>query len=175
MIALNHHCLEPSRCRQSEWNIMAQITQPTVMYCFLGITLLTSLISCVDENVKPPLTHTDFYTCHHEKIWNEVSTRDSLIGIWDWIYTGRFNLGQNVEDQKITIEFNPDSTLVTKVKDSITQISSWVVVDGDGDMYAVEANPIVEYLGGRIEFCDDLVVFNYSYNDLIDNYFRKRP
>jgi hypothetical protein len=147
----------------------------TAKYYFLAITILTSLNSCKDENIKPPLTLSEFYNCHHETIWNEESTRDSLIGKWDWIYTGRSNFGQNVDDQKISIEFKSDSTLVTEVKDSITQISSWYVVNGDADMYAVEIHPINENLGGRIQFCNDLVVFNFGYLDLIDNYYRKRP
>ena len=143
-------------------------------YSFLLFVLIMGIIACADDNTKPPMTLSEFYTCHHEKIWNQNSTRDSLIGIWDWIYIGRFNSGQNTEMQGVTIEFKPDSTLVTKVKDSITHISFWIVVDGDADMYAVEESPVGEYLGGRIQFCDDLVLFNDSYRDLFDNYFRKR-
>ena len=47
--------------------------------------LSVGLISCADENDNPPLTLSEFYNCHHQIPWNEIATRDSLIGRWQWI------------------------------------------------------------------------------------------
>ena len=72
----------------------------------------------------------------------------------------------------MTIEFKSNSTLDVKENGQITQSSNWKVVNSDADLFAIDVDPPVIQLYGRILFCEKRVKFNNSYIDGNDNYFR---
>ena len=135
------------------------------------------LISCQDKIQEPPIIQSDMFACHRTLEWDEIKTRDALIGIWDLEFIGCYFYDPYtayVIDMGISIEFMPDSTLIVRLKDSITQVSVWQIVDGDGDLFELDEEPFVQQLGGRIWFCDNRVEFNESYRDICDHWFVKK-
>src|SRR5262245_18951737 len=108
---------------------MIQTLAQSTRFSLLLLCLSVGLTSCEKEQDKPPLTISEFYACHRQLQWDESVIRDFLMGRWQWVFVGRFNRGVNVENEEKIIEFMPDSTLTITEKDSITQVSSWMVVD----------------------------------------------
>jgi len=134
------------------------------------------IFSCADDIQKPPNEQYSIWELSSREKRNATQTQQNLMGIWDRIFEGGTNpgSGRDVSNQEISIEFKIDSSLIVRNNESTTQIAQWQIVNGDADLFSHEAEPYVNYLGGRIMFCDDLVLFNDSYRDLVDNYFRKR-
>ena len=83
---------------------------------------------------------------------------------------------ENANDESfkgLHIEFKSDSTLDVIKHGQITQTSNWKVVNGDGGLYAVDVNPRVFLLYGRILFCEGRVEFDDAYRDGCSNFFVK--
>lgn len=138
------------------------------------ITLL--VLSCNKEE-NPPVSQGDMWDCHHELTWDTINTKETLIGEWDWEYIGCFWNPEDANDNEfngMTIEFKSDNTLEVKENGQITQTSIWKVVNGDADLFALDVDPTVTQLYGRILFCDERVEFNDSYIDGCDNYFKRK-
>jgi len=117
------------------------------------------------------------WDCHHETSWDSLKTNFTLIGEWEWEYIGCYWFPEGANDEEfkgLTIEFKSDNTLDVKENGQITQTSNWKVVDGDLDLFAIDVEPTVNQLYGRILFCDDRVEFNHSYIDGCDNYFKRK-
>jgi hypothetical protein len=142
----------------------------------LTFTLLILLIACNKEEM-PPINQGDMWDCHHEMTWDSLSTKETLIGVWEWEYIGCF---WNPEDANksefkgLTIEFKSDNTLDVKENGQITQTSNWEIVNGDAELFAIDVHPPVTQLYGRILFCEERVEFNDSYIDGCDNYFKRK-
>lgn len=144
--------------------------QPLLM--FLGLVFLSS--SCNIGN-NPPKSQSVMFDCHHEKSWDSLATQNELIGEWEYISCCCTSDDANDSDFRgLTIDFKPDQSLIVREAGKITQTSTWKVVDGDHTFYALEVDPYVIQLFGRILFCEDLLEFNDSYIDGCDNYFRKK-
>lgn len=145
---------------------------------FLGgfiIPTMMTFIAC-NKVENPPFSQADMWDCHNELKWDSLQTQNSLIGIWEWEYIGCYWNPENANNESfkgMTIEFKSDSTLIVKEYEQITQTSKWVVVKGDGDLFAIDVDPTVIQLYGRILFCDQIVEFNHSYIDGCDNYFKR--
>jgi hypothetical protein len=125
----------------------------------------------------PPKSQSEMWTCHHLSSWDMITTRDALIGEWVWKYEGCFWVPEDAGCDGLdafTIEFKNDNTLVAKENGTIIQTATWKVIEGDADLYSIEATPAVTTLYGRILFCDDFVEFNHSYIDGCDNYFKRK-
>ena len=143
-------------------------------------SIVAILILCVGcnkekEPLSPPII--DMWNCHHESTWDESSTREALIGEWEWEYIGCYSVPSNAnyeEFEGLEIEFKDDNTLDVIEDGQIIQTSTWEVVDGDVDLFAVDVEPSVSQLYGRILFCEELVEFETSYIDGCDNYFRRK-
>jgi len=138
------------------------------------ITLL--LLSCNKEE-NPPVSQGDMWDCYHELTWDTINTKETLIGEWEWEYIGCFWNPEDANDDEfkgMTIEFKSDNTLEVKDNGQITQTSNWKVVNGDADLFALDVDPTVTQLYGRILFCDKRVEFNDSYIDGCDNYFKRK-
>lgn len=142
----------------------------------LILTISILSIACNKEE-NPPISRGDIWECHHERTWDSLSTKEALIGEWEWEYVRCFwspDDANGNEFDGLTIEFKQDNTLDVKENGQITQTSNWKVVDGDADLFAIDADPAVAQLYGRILFCEDRVEFNDSYIDGCDNYFKRR-
>lgn len=142
----------------------------------LTVVLSILLIACKKEE-NPPISQGDMWDCHHEMTWNSLSTKEALIGKWEWEYIGCYWNPEDANDNEfkgLTIEFKPDNTLEVKVNGQISQTSNWKIVNGDADLFAIDVAPTVPQLYGRILFCEDKVEFNHSYIDGCDNYFKRK-
>ncbi|MDZ7936599.1 MAG: hypothetical protein U5M51_16890 [Emticicia sp.] len=142
----------------------------------LIFTISILLFSCNKEE-NPPISLGDMWACHHEMTWDTLNTRQTLIGEWEWEYTGCFWTPEDANDDDfkgMTIEFKSDNTLDVRENGQITQTSNWKVINGDVDLFALDVNPTVTQLYGRILFCEERVEFNHSYIDGCDNYFKRK-
>lgn len=134
-----------------------------------------SLIACNKESA-PPINQAKMWECHHKIKWDSLQTQKNLIGIWEWEYVGCYwnpEKANNESFRGMSIEFKPDSTLIVRLDEEITQTSNWEVVKDYGELFALKADPSVIHLNGRILFCDNIVEFNNSYVDGCDNYFKR--
>ena len=139
----------------------------------ISLTLIFWLQSCEDT----PIDQSYIWNCHHEISWDLITTSNNLIGDWEWEYIECYS---NIEDANkfvykgLLIEFKSDNTLDVKVSGQIIQTSNWKLVHGDADLFAIDVDPRVPQLYGRILFCNDRVEFNDSYIDGCDNYFTRK-
>lgn len=106
--------------------------------------------------------------------WDSINTKTTLIGEWEWEHISCLEYVSDDQYEGLTIEFKQDNTLDVKVNGQITQTSNWKVVIGDSDLFAIDVEPRVTQLYGRILFCEDWVQFNYSYIDVCNNYFKRK-
>lgn len=124
--------------------------------CFLVLAslVLLPLFSCTKEE-NPPISQKEISDCHHRISWDAIRTRDALIGEWKWEYVSCFWTPDkdNDDDFKgLTVEFRADQTLSVKKNGVLIQTSSWQVVSRDVNHFAIEAEPFVQQLYGRILF-----------------------
>lgn len=153
---------------------MKKSVQITGLLLALPFLLFTC---CKKEEDVPPVHVEQLWACHHEMTWDSLSTRNALLGEWEWEFISCYWSPENAngdEFKGLVIHFKSDDTLIVTENGQITQVSSWKVVDGDGDLFELEVNPYVGQLYGRILFCDQKVEFNDSYIDGCDNYFVKK-
>ncbi|MBL7780925.1 MAG: hypothetical protein JNM22_06885 [Saprospiraceae bacterium] len=144
-------------------------------YANQGIALFlivqTIMFACNKEK-----SQADMWECHHEMTWDSLSTKNALIGVWEWEYINCLNTGNDDNDKYrgLSIEFKSDNTLNVIENGQVTQTSHWKVVEGDADLFEIDADPSITQLYGRILFCDKRVEFNHSYIDGCDNYFTRK-
>lgn len=144
----------------------------------LSITLLVFLlggISCKKE-VEPPISQQDIWDCHHERVWDSISVKNTLLGNWELKYGGLYYSieDETPKEQKArTVEFNDDSISVYNQDGIHIGTSTWKVVDGDPGLFKLDVKPGIVGLYGQILICDDLVEFNISYISGIDSYFQR--
>jgi|GEM_PF-5827904 len=135
-------------------------------------------IGCDDEDVsKRPVSLENMSDCYRQNEWNENIIAKELTGKWQWIYTENFwapDEGQNTENENRVFEFLSDSTLNVFVKDELVESTQWMVAPvNSSDLFKLELDEPVQYLYGQIFLCDKILLFNDSYRDGTDNYFRK--
>ena len=136
------------------------------------------ILSCEKEDVpKRPISQTDIWNCYNDSEWSELRVRNQLIGKWKWIYSENFwapDEGWNTESENTLIEFSNDSTLGIIVNGNLENTTKWMVTHKDGDLYGLEMDStITTLLYGRILVCGEILIFNNSYIDGSDNYFKK--
>ena len=140
----------------------------------LVLVLANAFVAC-NEDEDLFMKEADMWNCHHEKTWDESSTTAALVGVWDWEYGGCYEGPSDDKKFKgLTIEFKSDNTLEVIENGKLIQTSNWQVVDGDADLYALDVDPRVNQLYGRILLCGDRVEFNASYRDGCDDYFKRK-
>ena len=149
-----------------------QILNLSIAFIF---TISILLASC-DKAENQPESQINYWDCHHKMIWDEITTKETLIGEWEWEYIACYWNPEDANDHDfkgMTIEFKSDNTLSLKENGQITETSNWKVVDGDAELFELEVDPFIGQIRGRILFCEKSVEFNDSYIDGCDNYFRK--
>ncbi len=149
-----------------------------ILFQAISIYLIVFLIFSCDKNeiADPPFSLGEMWICYNDSVWNDSKIRNELIGTWQWEYVSCFwrpDQAKNVIDSNLTIDFKIDSFLVIKQFDQIIQTSRWEIVDGDADLFSIKDEPSSNLLFGRILICDDKLIFNGSYIDICDNYFRR--
>jgi len=146
--------------------------------------LLATQISCnkeieIDPPAKqqPPVPLPDMVACHGTTAWDSLTIHTNLLGKWEWEYIQCFwnpEDGNNEDFRGMLVEFKPDNTLEVKVNGQITQTSTWKVANLNDGYWGITVSPVVIQLPGRILFCDERVLFNDSYLDGCDNYFKSK-
>ena len=141
--------------------------------------ILFVLIACDEEKVHQEFSISEYWTEHHKTEWNSLTVTQNLLGTWDWVYNvccpmlqgfkGEFTLDQNIQ-----VIFSTDRITITQ-DGEVIESGDWYVETRDGKLFGVTASPFVAKIGGRILFNGDHVLFNSSYVDGPDNYFRKIP
>ena len=140
---------------------------------FLGA--LISVISC-KKDIDPPIAIDETWNCYHQKQWSNQDIHDSLIGSWELKYGGLYSTDVQStpkEQNGKFVEFSYDSVFIFNAKRILILASTWVVTDGDADTYSLKLKNSIVGLYGRILICGDWVIFNSSYRDGVDSYFRR--
>jgi hypothetical protein len=148
-----------------------------------GLLITAMLICCnkpnnqpVTQAENPPVTLSDMTECHRTASWDSVKIQSRLLGRWEWEYIQCYwnpENGNSKDFQGLSVEFKPDNTLEVKLNGETTQTSTWELVNLNDGYYKVQVKPLVLQLPGRILFCTERVLFNDSYTDGCDNYFKR--
>ncbi len=140
--------------------------------------LILSFAACdKDEDATPEFDLTEFWNEHHKVEWDSLSTAQNLLGTWDWVYiwccpeASDMN-GSVTTDQGMQVNFRPNDLQVLH-NGEVIQTTDWEIEVRDGSLFGVKTTPNVVKLFGRILFKNDHVVFNGSYIDGADHYFRR--
>ncbi|MES2647752.1 MAG: hypothetical protein V4717_12795 [Bacteroidota bacterium] len=155
----------------------------TVTFWKLWILIIPAIqLACSNEKnpiVKqepPPVTLPNMLECHRTTTWDSLSVDNKLIGKWQWEYIQCYwspEKGNSKDFKGLSVTFKADNTLEVKVNEVTTQTATWEVVKLNDGNYSLKMNPLVLQLPGRILFCTDRVLFNDSYVDGCDNYFKR--
>ncbi len=143
---------------------------------YLLIILLQAIVGCNNET-ESPFDIDEIWSCHIEQQWDYQTTRDAIIGKWNWEYgyccgdvSGVYDNSSEFEGLKI--ELREDST-GSLFMESENYDFNWDITAKDGDLFGFTTDPAISQLDGRILLCDDIMMCNGSYIDVADNYFRK--
>ena len=77
-----------------------------------------------------------------------------------------------MENEKFQLTFTPEKIKVF-INEELTQESNWSVEVRDSEYFGIVAEPYVVNTFGKILFAENRVLFNGSYIDGPDNYFKK--
>jgi len=144
--------------------------------------VLVCQISCTKEKEstvkqEPPITLSNMLECYRLATWDSAKIQTQLVGKWEWEYIRCYWNPEdgNYDDYKgVLIEFKADKTLEVLVNGKTTQTTTWHVVNLNDGFYGISTNELVVYVPGRILFCTERVLFNDSYTDGCDNYFKRK-
>lgn len=143
-------------------------------------TLLVTAILCAGpscENLDSDYNYRPIWRCHYENNWSYESTKNKIIGRWEWKYmiccgeTSR-PYQSSTESRGFMVEFNPDGTGAAMDKSSIRAFT-WDVRVIDNDLYGFQITPPISQLNGQLLFCDDIMMCNDSYIDGADHFLKK--
>ena len=129
-------------------------------------------ITACEVSPKPPYEIGDMVDCHQEQEWDQSKVFDKLIGRWDWHFVSCYaspNLANEDASRGLSIEFKLDSTVHIYLDNVFDNFDHWAF---EGSRNAI-SSPILDELYGTIFFCEEWVVFENSYVDVCDNYFRR--
>ncbi|MDX2248069.1 MAG: hypothetical protein SF052_14885 [Bacteroidia bacterium] len=153
----------------------------TALFKIWGIIIPLMAISCKEDLPpviqEPPVSHSDMLICHHTIVWDSITTRNALIGKWQWEYITCYGNPEeaNYDDYKdMFVEFKADNTLEVKMNEQITQTVTWDLKSGEANVWIMKVEPLVPQIVGRIILCGDRVEFQDSYTDGCDNYFKRK-
>ncbi len=147
------------------------------LYLLIWIMLFASQ-GC-DDNQNPKYEYSTIWECHHESTWAYETTKNKIVGIWEWKYIkccGQATIPfQNfTESKELKIEFNADGTGTLMDKDTIEEfIWDIEVLVNENGLYEFQTTPLISQLDGRLLFCDNIMMCNSSYTDGADNFFEK--
>ncbi|SDM72341.1 hypothetical protein SAMN05421823_12114 [Catalinimonas alkaloidigena] len=148
-------------------------TKPSVLNALLLLPLLG--LACHPED--PRWSPDELWACHQAHSWDALQTRHTLLG--EWIWEQRRCVWHPKEANReafggLHLVFKADSTLEVQENGQVLQVSRWQVVPGDAGLFALQVDPAIAQLSGRILFCEDRVVFQDSYRDGCDHYFKRK-
>lgn len=146
-------------------------------FTYSTLLLITSLIlfGCTKVDQRP-LFEKNYWECHNEQSWDKSKIRKALIGEWRWEYIinpWSSKIDNTTFHSGLKIRFNSDSTAVVMKNGAVVKNAVWAINTLDTYGYTVETTPYITETFGTILFCEDRVLFNSSYADGDDNYFKR--
>jgi hypothetical protein len=139
-------------------------------------TLLSTLgIGCKDDSISP-YDYRTIWECHHKNNWDIESTKNKIIGLWEWKYIKCCGETSNpyengTEFKGLRIEFKVDGTGILTNGDAIGEFT-WTIGTYNV-LYSFTTDPPISQVSGQLLFCDDIMLCNASYIDGADNFFKK--
>ncbi|MDH5599064.1 MAG: hypothetical protein OEY34_08065 [Cyclobacteriaceae bacterium] len=135
-------------------------------------------ITCTQEKINPAYDASLFWKEHHKQTWDSLTTANQLSGIWDWVYQSCCPEGimkhQDTSGSGIYVVFGHSDIQVYE-KNTLKETATWSVYFRENEQtYMLATNPPISFLHGRILFYKEYVLFNNSYIDGENNYFKKR-
>lgn len=112
--------------------------------------------------------------CNHPQNLDSAATSNKIVGSWMLIKERWGSTGEVVTPGKnIKVTFNSNSTYSLFEDSSVLAQGNWnlkIVLDS---MWGLDIAAPSNYLYGYISFCDNQVLFSYSYLDGTNNLFEK--
>ena len=147
---------------------------------FYLLTLLTLLIiGCEDDydGCKRSQFYDlgDLFECHKINNPDSASLAQALIGRWQkYFVTGPQLVGRGActESDSLVVEFKSNGTYFVYEQGTLIDSSTWFLKIVYAQPYGIQ-DSIFQYVGGRIVICEDEAVFDYSYIDLSEKYYRR--
>ncbi|MFN7602249.1 MAG: hypothetical protein ACK5R0_12725 [Bacteroidota bacterium] len=130
---------------------------------------------CKKDSISP-YDYGTFLKCHNKGNWDLESTKNKIIGLWEWKYIkccgGTANPYENESESKgLKIEFKKDGTGILIDNDAIGEFK-WDI--GTYNVFfSFTTDPPIPQIIGQLLFCDDIMMCNASYKDGADNFFKK--
>jgi len=142
----------------------------------LLIIFLVLKIGCTKDGLQTkPISQVQIWNCYQSKTWSEDKVFELLVGRWQWVYSEDYleGIGNSTINENMIVEFFTDSTMLVSVNNRLGDTTNWIIVQKDGDLFGIKSDSTVTQLQGRILNCGDVLEFNNSYIDGIDNYFER--
>jgi hypothetical protein len=142
----------------------------------LIIAFVLLKIACTQDDLQNiPISQTQIWNCYQSKTWTKDKVFNLLVGRWQWVYSENYSegTGNSTKSENMIVEFFTDSTLLVTVNNRLGDTTKWIIVPKDGDLFGLQSDSSINQLQGRILNCGDVLEFNNSYIDGIDNYFER--
>jgi len=162
-------------------NNYSKMNQLSFFYV-LGLMLALGLLAgaCRPENPFPiPPDFDEILVCHEQENGDSLSLRQAMVGQWDWYYlrcegepddfpsgTGGTYLDIKADSMGLWPENSLDPIIV----------SAWNLERRNASLFVLRTEPLLAApdLDAQVLVCGEWLVFNRSYRDLCDIYYRKR-
>lgn len=143
--------------------IFRQISTPKL----IAFTLLLCLALTSCKKKYPNCAHVR--DCHDEQNWTDTELQTKMLGAWEWSYmVCAFGYEKDKEYRKgLRIEFRADST-VYAFENGMTDTARWYIADG-----LMEIEPRTSGTSELPYFCDDLLMFEGTFNDGCSHFYRR--
>lgn len=143
----------------------------------IAILLSVLFVACKEVFVpRAPASLQEMWDCNEDSGLDSLALRNALVGEWEWEYVSCFwtpNEASKTSSDGVSITFEPDGSLIVYETGKLVEAATWQLGPGDSGTFEMQTNPRVNYLYGRILLCKDRVLFNHSYIDGCDNYFKR--
>ncbi|MEQ9426484.1 MAG: hypothetical protein RJQ09_18825 [Cyclobacteriaceae bacterium] len=143
------------------------------------LVVLVWFVACDNEDaVTSKYNFEDFWNAHVEQRKDSISVKTSLIGTWDWVFTrccpeSNQNQGRLTSNENVSVVI--DSQMIEILRDgNLEHSTKWQLESKADGLFGLEMESFNSLISGRILFKDNIVLFNNSHLDGVDNYFINR-
>ncbi|MFK7924041.1 MAG: hypothetical protein AB8H47_18930 [Bacteroidia bacterium] len=154
-----------------------KLLQSPLLY-FATILIVSSLVlACREMNPpEPPVSMQAIWDCYQSSNLDSLALRNALLGEWEWEYVECYwapEEASNISSHGVSIYFDANGRLAVKLDNTFLESATWELKKGDSGLFELISEPRITYLYGRVLLCEDRVLFNDSYVDDCDNYFKR--
>lgn len=143
----------------------------------IAASALVLLIASCCKKEEHEHSLSEFWNCRQQNQLDSAELLQELQGKWDWEFVSCYWTPDKANDREykgLQIFFADPDSLELLQNGATVQVSKWKLIRADGSYFGIEADPPVLQMQGRILICDNKIVFNASYFDGCDQFFRKR-